>query len=200
MWRATKRPEDPVETYKRMNNATQDDFNKMMFDYACRAATWDIDGIRDRGKDSQNAFSTRLTYVEGTENTYAVSADCCPQNYGFNIIPLKGFKSGTTIKVDFKGVGGAVGYRNLNVSKAGWRYGFVAQTEDGGRVYGPSIGITLGMKMPITMSNGLIRWHLRIVPLWALHVRMVNTPKTMCAVTLPLSLRLTSLRLTTIRV
>ena len=136
MWRATKRPEDPVETYKRMNNATQDDFNKMMFDYACRAATWDIDGIRDRGKDSQNAFSTRLTYVEGTENTYAVSADCCPQNYGFNIIPLKGFKSGTTIKVDFKGVGGAVGYRNLNVSKAGWRYGFVAQTEDGGRVYG----------------------------------------------------------------
>ena len=136
MWRTTKRPEDPVETYIRMNNITQDDFNKMMFDYACRAATWDIDGIRDRGKNYQNAFSTTLKYVEGTDNTYAVSADCCPQNYGFNIIPLKGIQSGATLKADFKGIAGATGYRKINVAKAGWRYGFVAQTTDGERVYG----------------------------------------------------------------
>lgn len=136
MWRTTKRPEDPVETYKRMNKATQDDFNKMMFDYACRAITWDFDDIRDRGKNYQNAFSTKLTYVEGTENTYAVNADCCPQNYGFNIIPLKGFKAGTTVKVNFKGIAGAAGYRSIKTDKAGWRYGFVAQTEDGARVYG----------------------------------------------------------------
>ena len=136
MWRKTRRPEDPVETYKRMNSATQDDFNKMMFDYACRAITWDFDEIRDRGKDYQNTFSTKLTYVEGTENTYAVNADCCPQNYGFNIIQLKGFKAGTTVKVNFKGIAGASGYRSIKVDKAGWRYGFVAQTEDGQRVYG----------------------------------------------------------------
>lgn len=136
MWRKTRRAEDPVETYKRMNGATQDDFNKMMFDYACRAATWDIDGIRDRGEDYQNAFSTQFTLVEGTENTYAVNADNCPQNYGFNIIPLKGIKAGTTVKVHFKGIAGAAGYRSINVDKAGWRYGFVAQTADGERVYG----------------------------------------------------------------
>lgn len=136
MWRKTKRPEDPVETYKRMNSATQDDFNKMMYDYACRAITWDFDAIRERGKNSQNAFSTKLTYVEGTENTYAVAAECCPQNYGFNIIPLKGFKAGTDVKVNFKGIAGANGYRSIKVDKAGWRYGFVAQTEDGERVYG----------------------------------------------------------------
>ncbi len=136
MWRMTKRPEDPVETYKRMNSATQDDFNKMMFDYACRSVTWDIDGLRDRGKDHQNSFSTRLTYVEGSENTYAVHVDDCPQNYGFNIIPLKGIRGGVTVKARFQGVAGAAGYRGINVSKAGWRYGFVAQTNDGGRVYG----------------------------------------------------------------
>ena len=136
MWRTTKRPEDPVETYKRMTGASQDDFNKVMFDYACRAATWDIDGLRDRGKNYQNAFSTKLAYVEGTENAYAVSSDCCPQNYGFNIIQLKGFQGGTTVKADFKGIAGAAGYRKINVDKAGWRYGFVAQTTDGERVYG----------------------------------------------------------------
>ena len=136
LWRETKRPEDPVETYIRMNNITQADFNKVMFDYACRAATWDIDGLRERGKDYQNAFSTTLNYVEGTDNTYAVSADCCPQNYGFNIIPLKGIKSGAQLKAHFKGIAGADGYRKINVAKAGWRYGFVAQTTDGERVYG----------------------------------------------------------------
>lgn len=158
MWRKTKRPEDPVETYKRMNSATQDDFNKMMFDYACRAVTWDIDGIRDRGKNSQNSFSTKLIYVEGTENTYTVAADNCPQNYGFNIIPLKGIKPGSTVKVNFKGVAGVPGYRSINVDKAGWRYGFVAQTEDGDRVYGDMYCDEEGMAEMVLPTNTKRAW------------------------------------------
>lgn len=136
LWRATKKPEDPVETFKRMNSLSQDDFNKIMFDYACRAATWDIDGIRDRGKNYQNAFSTKLSYVEGTDNTYAVSPSCCPQNYGFNIIQLKGITPGAMVKVDFEGIAGASGYRSVKKDLAGWRYGFVAQKKDGTCVYG----------------------------------------------------------------
>lgn len=136
LWQATKFPEDPVDTFLRMNNMSLDEFNKIFFDYACRAITWDIDDIRDRGKNYQNQFSTTLKYVEGTENTYIVDAACCPQNYGMNIIPLKGITAGTTVKCAFKGVAGTDGYRKLNVAKAGWRYGFVAQTTDGQRVYG----------------------------------------------------------------
>lgn len=136
LWRATRRPEDPVETFKRMNNLSQDDFNKVMFDYACRTATWDIDGIRERGKNYQDAFSTQLSFVEGTENTYAVNASCCPQNYGFNIIRLKGIVPGKTVKVDFEGIAGAKGYRSIKKEFAGWRYGFVAQKKDGTCVYG----------------------------------------------------------------
>ncbi len=134
LWRASKFPEDVIDTYKRMNNLSQDDFNKMFFDYACRAITWDIDGIRERGKAYQNAFSTSLHQVEG--NTFEVDESNCPQNYGMNIIELKGFKPGSTVACDFKGVAGAKGFRSINVSKAGWRYGFVALLNDGSRQYG----------------------------------------------------------------
>ncbi len=136
LWRESTWPEDPVETYKRMNSASQDDFNKMIFDYACRAITWDIDDLRTQGNNYQDAFSTTLNWVEGTDNTYMAAPSCAPQNYGFNIIRLKGFKAGETVKVDFKGVTGASGYRTINKLRAGWRYGFVAQTEDGNRIYG----------------------------------------------------------------
>ncbi|NLV51766.1 MAG: DUF4859 domain-containing protein [Bacteroidales bacterium] len=136
LWRATRYPEDPVETFKRMKSLSQDDFNKIMFDYACRTTTWDIDGLRERGKSSQNAFSTILKHVEGTDNTYQVSEEQCPQNYGFNIIRLKGFEGGKTVKVHFKGVAGTTGFRSVKTDKAGWRYGFVAQTEEGSTVYG----------------------------------------------------------------
>lgn len=136
LWRASTRPEDPVQTYLRINNQTTDDFNKMIFDYACRAITWDIDWLRDKGKNYQNSFSTTLNHVAGTENTYIVAPECTPQNYGFNIIQLKGFTPGQTVKVNFKGVAGAEGYRSINTDKAGWRYGFVAQSTDGSRTYG----------------------------------------------------------------
>lgn len=136
LWRASTFPEDPIDTYKRINNISQDDFNKMFFDYACRAITWDIDGIRDRGKSYQNAFTTKLNYVEGTEKTYQVDERNCPQNYGMNIMQLKGITPGTTVKAAFKGIAGAEGYRAINVARAGWRYGFVAQLTDGSRVYG----------------------------------------------------------------
>lgn len=150
LWREAKFPEDPVETYKRMNNVSQDEFNKMFYDYACRAVTWDIDGIRNRGAAYQNAFSTTLHHVEG--NTFEVDASNCPQNYGMNIIQLKGFTPGTTVKCDFKGVAGAKGFRSINVSKAGWRYGFVALLDDGSRRYGEMYTAKTGvaeMELPV---------------------------------------------------
>ena len=140
LWRESNYPEDPVETYQRMNSQSQDDFNRMIFDFACHAVTWDIDGLRDRGKNYQDAFSTTLNWVEGTDDSYIVAPECAPQNYGFNIIRLKGLQGGTTVKVHFKGRAGAAGYRNVNTSKAGWRYGLVAQTTGGERIYGEMQG------------------------------------------------------------
>lgn len=158
LWRESTWPEDPVETYKRMNNVSQDDFNKMIFDYACRAITWDIEGIRTLGKNYQNSFSTSLKWVEGTDNTYIVDPSCTPQNYGFNVIRLKGFKSGEKVKVDFKGVAGTTGYRNINKAKAGWRYGFVAQTTDGSRVYGEMSKDKEGVAEMMLPENTYMVW------------------------------------------
>lgn len=136
LWRASTFPGDPIETYKRITGVNQAGFNDEFFDYARRAATWDIDGIRERGKDRQDAFSTELTPVAGTPNTWQVAETCCPQNYGMNIIKMKTVAGGTAIKAGFKGIAGAEGYRAVNVGQAGWRYGFCSLLADGTRDYG----------------------------------------------------------------
>ncbi|MFN8135519.1 MAG: DUF6055 domain-containing protein [Bacteroidales bacterium] len=60
----------------------------------------------------------------------------CPQNYGYNGIKLIVPEAGTVVKLNFKGIAGAEGYRAIHIERAGWRYGFVAVKEDDSRVYG----------------------------------------------------------------
>jgi len=136
LWRASKSYEDPVQTYQRMLGVSQSEFCDMMYDYARRAITWDIDGIRERGKSYQDAFSTSMTQSADDDNTWTVDSASAPQNYGFNSILLNNATAGTTIKAQFKGFTSSKGYRSVNPSYAGWRYGFVAQLQDGSRVYG----------------------------------------------------------------
>lgn len=45
-----QRPEDPIDTYKRITNISQESFNDEIFDAARRFVNWDIDGIREYGK------------------------------------------------------------------------------------------------------------------------------------------------------
>lgn len=136
LWRASTYPEDPVETYKRITGADQKQFNDEFFDYARRACTWDIDGIRERGKSYQDAFSAYLTQSKDDENTWRVDSSHCVENYGMNIIRVNPSKAGSVIKAHFKGINGADGYRNINPDKAGWRYGFCSLSSDGTRTYG----------------------------------------------------------------
>lgn len=134
LWKESIRPEDPVETYKRINNLTQDDFCRDMYNYACRAITWDIDAIRQTGRGFSNNFTTKLH--DAGDGWVEVDSVNCPQNYGFNVIHLQVPETGTVVSAEFVGEAGAPGYRAYNVDKAGWRYGFVAQTTDGTRHYG----------------------------------------------------------------
>lgn len=135
LWKESTKPEDPVEAYKRITGESQDDFCKDMYDYACRAITWDIDALRTTGKNRQDQFNTSMHDVTGTPYLEVDSINC-PQNYGFNVIKLKNADAGTEVKANFRGVAGASGFRAINADKAGWRYGFVAQQTDGTRVYG----------------------------------------------------------------
>lgn len=134
LWRESNKPEDPVETYKRLNKLSQDQLCDEFYEGFARMATWDIDGIRDRATHRIGQHQSHLTRTD--EGAWRVDAAYCPQNYGYNIINLNAAAGGTVVKAHFKGIAGADGYRKINVDKAGWRYGFVAYTQDGQTVYG----------------------------------------------------------------
>lgn len=61
----------------------------------------------------------------------------CPENYGFNAIPLRVPEPGTKVELQFEGLNGKQGgYVSVHPEKAGWRYGFVAVNADGKSIYG----------------------------------------------------------------
>ena len=136
LWQEAVRLEDPIETYMRMNDKTLDDFASDMYGYATHAITWDIDGIREEGKNHQNGFKTELHRWADDPYWWEVDNENCPENYGFNVIELRVPDDGTEVAADFIGEAGAEGYRAIKTDKAGWRYGFVAQKKDGSCVYG----------------------------------------------------------------
>ncbi|MDP4277781.1 MAG: DUF6055 domain-containing protein, partial [Bacteroidota bacterium] len=49
LWNKSVKPEDPVETYKRLNGISQSQFNDEMWNCAARFATWDIPAIKSYG-------------------------------------------------------------------------------------------------------------------------------------------------------
>ena len=133
LWRESNKPEDPVETYKRLNGLTQEELNDEFYEGFARMATWDIDGIRDRARHRIGQHQSHLTKT--ADGAWRVDAAYCPQNYGYNIINLNAVSAGTEVAAHFKGIAGANGYRKINVDKAGWRYGFVAYTKSGESIY-----------------------------------------------------------------
>ena len=134
LWRLSNKPEDPIEAYKRLTGITQEKLNEEMYDRAARFATWDIPALRERGKNFIGLQVCNLH--KNDEGAWQVDSAFCPQNYGYNIIKLNRPESGTTVKANFKGLAGAKGYRAIKTENAGWRYGFVALSEDGTRTYG----------------------------------------------------------------
>lgn len=134
LWRGSKKPEDPVEAYKRLNSITQEQFNDEMYDHASRLTTWDLPMIKSRGAsyiDSRAQVKMSIT----SDKYWLVDRSVALENYGYNSIKLNVSVTASTVLVRFKGMAGADGFRALNVAKAGWKYGFVALLKDGTRVY-----------------------------------------------------------------
>jgi len=132
--RATLDNEDPVATYKRITNISQEQFNDEMFDASRRFITWDLKRIDSVARPYANQHFAEVK--NGKEKDwYTILASNCPQNYGYNGIQLKVPKFGATVSLNFEGIAGAEGYQSVNIEKAGWRYGFVAYQKNGNRVY-----------------------------------------------------------------
>lgn len=134
LWRESRFPEDPVETYKRLNSISQQSFNDEIYEHAARLTTWDLPAIKPYG----SAYINRRLQVPMSltgENFWRPDSSKCIENYGYHCIKLNAPSQQREVTVHFRGLAGQNGYRNLNVNQAGWRYGFVALQENGTRVY-----------------------------------------------------------------
>lgn len=131
--RNTGPDEDVVETYQRMQEMAQEDFNDEMFDAVRRFITWDIPRLQEVSKPHRNQHEAELIATEN--GWYRIAPSRAPQNYGYNGIKLDVPEAGTEVRLEFVGMAGAEGYDARNVELAGWRYGFVAYKGDETRVY-----------------------------------------------------------------
>ena len=126
--------QDPVQTYKRLNNLTQEQFIDEMFEGVCRFVTWDIPHLKEANAKHIDKHQYKLKTVSATK--FRPDPSTCPQNYGYNCIKLKAPAAGKTVTIDFKGNVNLTGYKVKNGAFRGWRYGFVALKENGERIYG----------------------------------------------------------------
>jgi len=156
MWREVQRGEDPVMTYKRLTGITQEQFNDEIFDAARRFVTWDMPRIEKVAARYANQHFTSLSNL--SDGWYEIAADKCPQNYGYNAIQLQVPAAGTRVQLDFKGIAGAEGFSEFQTDKAGWRYGFVASKEDGGRVYSDIFSESTGEAAFVVPADTKFLW------------------------------------------
>ena len=135
LWNQSYKPEDPVETYKRLNVISQSQFNDEMWTCGAKFATWDIPSLKAYGASSINLRPQPKLNNIGNY-VWRVDSTVCLENYGHNIIKLNAPTVAKTVTVYFEGLAGINGFRKNYINYAGWRYGFVALLKDGTRVYG----------------------------------------------------------------
>ncbi|MDE6153086.1 MAG: hypothetical protein K2G21_02940 [Muribaculaceae bacterium] len=124
LFRAGRRGEDPVETYRRLHNLSQEEFNDEMFDAVRRLVNWDLSHARENMRPYANTWNTPLSK---NGKWLAPDIDAVPEDYGFNFVRLDIPAPGKTTTVRFEGLS--------KDKKAGWRYGLVAVDSEGKSTY-----------------------------------------------------------------
>ena len=142
LWNKSQNPEDPFQAYMRLFMDSKlttakklEQFNNEMWEYGARLTTFDMDGIRERGASTiGKRAQTQLT--KGTDGFWSSKAADCIENFGNNAIRLNVPTTGKKVYAELTGEAGKDGFIKYNVTKAGWKFGFVALQKDGTRVYG----------------------------------------------------------------
>lgn len=86
LYRQGKRGEDPVMTYKRMTGLTQEQFCDEIFDACRHFINWDFPRVWKETRPYANQYTCKLNSMD--DNWYQITPENCPENYGFNAIPL----------------------------------------------------------------------------------------------------------------
>jgi len=151
LWRSVQGTNDILMTYKLYAGLTQEEFNDELHQGYMRFMTWDMNRIREVSAPYINQHVTKLNAIE--DGWYRIAKENCPQDYGYNGIALDVPDAGTEILIDFKGIAGADGYNSYNLDKAGWRYGVMALTSTGERIYSNTYSDAEG-QVAFTVPNG----------------------------------------------
>ncbi len=164
LFRKGKKGDDPVITYKELTGLSQQAFCDEMFDACRHFINWDFPRVWDATRPYTNAFHTKLNALEN--GWLRVDSTCCPENYGFNAIPLAVPKAGKKVTIEFQGETSVEGFHNAHADKAGWRYGFVAVNKEGKSCYGDMCSATKG-KLSYTLPKDDSIEHLWLVVMGA---------------------------------
>lgn len=129
LWRGSKYPEDPLETYTRLFcDGSWDTFWDEYFDYATKMQNYQFEAIHQYLNTSKRNYKTLLYKTAGDDgDSYQVAYASCPETSGINFIRLTGFTQGTEVKVDFTGLNPGDA---LHASDPGHAF-----TADGGSTY-----------------------------------------------------------------
>lgn len=155
IWKESKYPEDPVQTYMRLYcNNSLDQLYQDMYAYSAHCADYDFKAVHQYKTDAALNYSTKLYKSNGG---YQVGYANCPGTTGFNLIPLNVPASGnvtatleglapgsalaagdpgTVVDGDGNAIGTATHYNKQSNTEENFRYGFVAVTKDGKSHYG----------------------------------------------------------------
>ena len=140
LWNKSQSPEDPLQAYMRLTMTGSDEekldqLNNEMWEYGARMTTFDMDPIRDYGASRIN-FRNQTALTEDAEGFWSPNVSDCIENFGNNAIRLNVPSGAKTVYAELIGEAGKDGYTAYNVTKAGWKFGFVALKSNGERVYG----------------------------------------------------------------
>jgi hypothetical protein len=90
----------------------------------------DFEHAFDVTRQHAGKMTTKLQ-ASDAQGWQMIAPENCPENYGFNAIPLNVPQADATVSVEFKGQAGAKGFNAVNTDKAGWMYGFIATDKEG---------------------------------------------------------------------
>ena len=155
LWRESKFPEDPCETYMRLTGMDNAAFNDDIWQYGAHMLTWDTDEIREYGKNYIGRVATTAVTVEG--DYCCIKASAAPESTGYNAVEID-VPSDGQVSVTLESNISLTGVKTGAASEAGWRYGLVSYNKDGSTSYfGPYS--TTGEETSITLpSNASRAW------------------------------------------
>lgn len=155
IWKESKYPEDPLQTYMRIYcNNSLDALYKDLYEYSAHCADYDFKAVHQYKKEAAIHYSAKLYKNDGY---YQVAYTNCPGTTGFNLIPLNVPVSGkvsatleglapgsalaagdpgTVVDGDGNAKSTVTKYNSQSNTQQNYRYGFVAITKDGKSHYG----------------------------------------------------------------